>query len=201
MHTTELSDKWLLFVSWGAVYIIFLASFCLLLEVFRIISLCVLSCWDASQLMYHQLKSYIFNLETWIQISLYILSILFLSVFRTTCLCPQVWQWQVGVMAIFLAWFSVILRCAAFPSIGIYVIMFRKIFGTFLKVLLLAMLLVATFGLTFHMTFSEPQYQVSYIAMLCISNKCIYPPNKEYLCNLKLGLNSCPPAFRECSTN
>ena len=190
MHTTELSDGWLRFVSWDVIYIIFLASFRLLLEVFRIISLCVLSYWDASQLMYHQLKSYIFNLETWIQISLYILSILFLSVFRTTCLCPQVWQWQVGVMAIFLAWFSVILRCAAFPGIGIYVIMFRKIFGTFLKVLLLAMLLVATFGLTFHMTFSEPKYQVSYIAMLCISNKCIYPPNKEYLCILKLGLNS-----------
>ena len=189
MHTTELSGTRSRLVFLVAVGIIFLASFRLLLEVFRIIFLCILSCWDASQLMYH-LKSYIFNLETWIQISLYILSIIFVSVFRTTCLCPHVWQWQIGVMAIFLAWFSVILRCAAFPGIGIYVIMFRKIFGTFLKVLLLAILLVATFGLTFYMTFSEPQYQVSYIAMLCISNKCIYPPNKEHLCIFNLGLNS-----------
>ena len=195
MYTTELSDARSRFVFLGAAYIIFLASLLLLLEVFRIIFLCILSYRDASQLVY-QLKSYIFNLETWIHISLYILSIIFLSIFRTTCMCPYVWQWQVGVMAIFLAWFSVILKCAAFPGIGIYVIMFRKIFGTFLKVLLLAILLVATFGLTFHMTFSEPQYQVSYIAMLCI-----YPPNKEYLCILKLGLNSWAPAFRGCSTN
>ena len=110
---------------------------------------------------FSQLKSYLFDWVNWIEISLYILSIIFVSVFRTTCLCPEEWQWQVGVMAILLAWIDLIAICAKFPSIGIYVIMFGKIVGTFLKVILLSMLLVVTFGLTFYMTFSEPQIQVS----------------------------------------
>ena len=76
-------------------------------------------------------------------------------------MCPHEWQWQVGVMAILLAWIDLIAICAKFPTIGIYVIMFGKIVGTFLKVIVLSMLLVVTFGLTFYMTFSELQIQVS----------------------------------------
>ena len=115
---------------------------------------------EASQFWY-QLKSYLFDWVNWIEIPLYILSIIFVSVFRTTCLCPEGWQWQVGVMAILLAWIDQIVICSKFPSIGIYVIMFGKIVGSFLKVILLSVLLVVTFGLTLYMTFSEPQFQVS----------------------------------------
>ena len=147
MHTTELSDERSRFVLIAAVIIIILVGIRLLLE--------------ASQLVY-QLRSYLFDWVNWIEVSLYILSIIFVSVFRTTCLCPQEWQWQIGVMVIFLAWIDLIIVCAKFPNIGIYVIMFGKVLGTFLKVLLLSILLVATFGLTFYMTFSEPQYQVSH---------------------------------------
>ena len=146
MYTTELSGARSSFVFTAAVLIIVLAGIRLLLE--------------ASQLMYQRI-SYLLDWVNWIEISLYILSIIFVSVFRTTCLCPQVWQWQIGVMAILLAWIDLIIICAKFPNIGLYVIMFGKIFGTFLKVILLSTLLVATFGLTFYMTFSEPQYQVS----------------------------------------
>ena len=146
MHTTELSDTRSRFVFTAGVIIIILAGIRLLLE--------------ASQLVY-QLRSYLSDWVNWIEVSLYILSIIFVSVFRTTCLCPHVWQWQIGVVVIFLAWIDLIIVCAKFPNIGIYVIMFEKIFGTFLKVILLSILLVITFGLTFYMTFSEPQYQVS----------------------------------------
>ena len=155
MDTTELSDARSRFVFTAAVIIIILAGVRLLLE--------------ASQLVY-QLRSYISDWVNWIEVSLYILSIIFVSVFRTTCLCPHVWQWQLGVMVIFLAWIDLTIVCAKFPYIGIHVIMFGKILGTFLKVLLLAVLLVATFGITFYMTFSEPQYQVSHTAVLCISH-------------------------------
>ena len=151
MYTTELSGARSRFVFTAAAIIIVLAGIRLLLE--------------ASQLLY-QLKSYLFDWVNWIEVSLYILSIIFVSVFRTTCLCPQVWQWQIGVMAILLAWIDLIIICAKFPNIGLYVIMFGKIFGTFLKVILLSTLLVATFGLTFYMTFSEPQYQVSHTVMI-----------------------------------
>ena len=146
MHTTELSDTRSSFLCTAAAIIIILAGIRLVLE--------------ACQLIY-QLRSYLSDWVNWIETSLYILSIIFVSVFRTTCLCPQVWQWQIGVMAILLAWIDLIIICAKFPNLGLYVIMFGKIFGTFLKVILLSTLLVATFGLTFYMTFSEPQYQVS----------------------------------------
>ena len=129
----------------AAVIIIVLAALRLLLE--------------ASQFWY-QLISYISDWVNWIEISLYILSIIFVSVFRTPCLCPEGWQWQIGVMAVLLAWIDLIVICSKFPSIGIYVIMFVRIVRTFLKVSILSVLLVVTFGLTFYMTFSEPQFQV-----------------------------------------
>jgi len=144
--TCELSNTRLNFVFAAAVIIIVLAGLRLLLE--------------ASQFWY-QLKSYITDWVNWIEISLYILSIIFVSVFRTPCLCPEGWQWQIGVMAVLLAWIDLIVICSKFPSIGIYVIMFAKIVGTFLKVVFISILLVVTFGLTLYMTFSEPQLQVS----------------------------------------
>ena len=151
MHNTELSATRSLFVFTAAVIIIVLAGIRLLLE--------------ASQFWYQRI-SYLSDWVNWIEVSMYILSIIFVVVFRTTCLCPQVWQWQIGVMAIFLAWIDLIVICAKFPNIGLYVIMFGRIFLTFLKVILLSTLLVATFGLTFYMTFSEPQYQVSHTVMI-----------------------------------
>lgn len=115
---------------------------------------------EACQLCYEQM-SYIFDWANYFEISLYILSIIFVSVFQTTCMCPLEWQWQVGVMAVLLAWINLIGFCAKFPSIGIYVIIFGKVILTFLKVILLSILLVITFGITFYMTFSETQLQVS----------------------------------------
>lgn len=116
---------------------------------------------EALQLCY-DLMDYISNWVNWIEMILYVLSVIFVSTFRSTCLCPQEWQWQVGVIAILLAWIDLIVICAKFPSIGIYVLMFGRIFITFLKVILLSVLLMITFGLTFYMTFSEVQFQVSH---------------------------------------
>lgn len=109
---------------------------------------------------YYDPKTYLSDLANWIEIALYILSIIFVSVFRTTCMCSQEWQWQLGVVVIFFAWIDLIVICAKSPSIGIYIIMFGKIFLTFLKAVILPVLLVIMFGLTFYMTFSEPEFQV-----------------------------------------
>ena len=47
--------------------------------------------------------------------------------------CP----WQVGAIAIFLAWINFIWFLKRIPAIGIYMIMVKKIFVTFLKVRIL----------------------------------------------------------------
>ena len=117
--------------------------------------------------LFYEPKSYICNwvnlLVNLFEVSLYILSIIFVSVFWTPCMCPQEWQWQIGLIAVFLAWINLNRFFAKFPSTGIYVIMFGKIVLTFLKVIILSLLLLITFAITFHMTFSEEQFQVSHL--------------------------------------
>ena len=151
-HTTELSSTTLHFVFASAVIVIFLVVIHLFMKGFQ---LC------------HESKSYICNwvnlLVNIFEISLYVLSIMFVSVFWTPCMCLQKWQWQIGVIAILLAWVNLIRLSAKFPSMGIYIIMFGNIILTFLKVIILSVLLLSTFAITFHMIFSEPQFQVSHI--------------------------------------
>ena len=144
-HTAELSDSRSNFVLAGAVMTILFA----LVRLFK----------EAVQLRYDPI-SYLFDWVNWIEITLYILSIVFVSVFRTTCLCSQEWQWELGVVVVSSAWINLIIICAKSPSIGIYIIMFGKIILTFLKAIILPVLLVIMFGLTFYMIFSEPQFQV-----------------------------------------
>ena len=78
-------------------------------------------------------------------------------------MCPLEWQWQIGVVAILLAWINLIRFCVKFPSTGIYIIMFGHIVLTFLKVIVLSMLLLTTFAITFYMIFSEALFQVSHV--------------------------------------
>ena len=127
----------------------------------------------AFQLRYEP-KICIHDWMNFFEVCLYILSIIFVSVFRTPCMCPQKWQWQIGVVAILLAWINLIRFCAKFPSTGIYIIMFGNIVLTFLKVIILSVLLLTTFAITFYMILSEAQFQVSRIqrdppvALVCI---------------------------------
>ena len=44
-------------------------------------------------------------------------------------------QWQAGAIAVFLGWINFIWFLKRFPAYGIYIIMVKKIFVTFLKVL------------------------------------------------------------------
>ena len=151
-HTAELSSTTLHFVFASAVMVILLVVIHLFMKGFQ---LC------------HESKSYICNwvnlLVNVFEVSLYVLSIIFVSVIWTPCMCPQEWQWQIGVIAILLAWVNLIRFFAKFPSTGIYVIMFGRILLTFLKVIILSVLLLITFAITFYMTFSETQFQVSHI--------------------------------------
>ena len=140
----------------------------------------------AFQLCY-QPKIFIYDWMNVFEISLYILSIMFVSVFGTPCMCPQSWQWQIGVVAILLAWINLIRFCAKFPSMGIYIIMFGNIVLTFLKVIILSVLLLSTFAITFYMVFSEPQFQVSHIqrnrpiVLVCIRIHTLHCVNEEFI--------------------
>ena len=107
-----------------------------------------------------QLLRYIMDWINWMEIALYLCSIIFVWVFHVDCPCPLTWQWQIGVVGIFLGWIDLIVFISKFPLTGIYVLMFIKILYTFLKILVLSVLLMLAFGLTFFLTFTQPEILV-----------------------------------------
>ena len=107
-----------------------------------------------------QFPHYLLDWINWIEIALYVCSINFVWIFHEDCLCPLTWQWQIGVVAVFLGWIDLIVFISKFPLTGIYVLMFVKILYTFLKILILSILLVLAFGLTFYLAFTEPEILV-----------------------------------------
>lgn len=103
---------------------------------------------------------YLLSWVNWIELLIFSSSILFVATFLTDCLCPTVWQWQVGAIAIFLGWVDLIVFIRKLPGTGIYVVMFLDIFYTFWRLFFLSMLLVIAFGLAFYMAFYEPNANV-----------------------------------------
>ena len=121
--------------------------------------------------------NYVKDWENWMEMALYVCSIVFAWVFYTECLCPFEWQWQVGVVSMFLGWITFLVFVQEFPNTGIYVLMFLRICYTFLKAgaVILFTLLVLAFSLTFYMVFYEPQFQVSIeLLRFFLINKFMY---------------------------
>ena len=117
---------------------------------------------EVLQMVQFRLK-YLMDWTNWLELVLYSSTVLFVSVFGAPCLCPQNWQWQFGILAVFLAWINLVLFIQKFPLIGIYIVMFLKIVYTFLWTVVLSLLLLTAFGLAFYMAFYEPVYKVSKI--------------------------------------
>ena len=105
---------------------------------------------------------YLLDWVNWVEIPLYLCSIIFVFVFATPCLCVYHWQWQFGVIAIFLGWIVLITFFQKWPLTGVYVLMFVHIIWSYLKVAFLAVLLITAFGLAFYLQFSEPSENVSH---------------------------------------
>ena len=112
------------------------------------------------QLIFQRL-SYITDWVNWVESAQYICSIIFVVVYGTDCFCVIDWQWQVGVVAVFLGWINLILFVSKLPFVGIYVIILIKICVTFVELLVLTLLLIVAFGLPFYMTFFDLNALVS----------------------------------------
>jgi len=118
---------------------------------------------------------YLLDWVNWLEIPLYLFSIMFTFVFATPCLCVYSWQWQIGVIAVFLGWIGLITFLQKWPLTGVYVLMFVNIIMSFLKIVFLALLLVIAFGLAFYMLLFEPDEMVSQsciLQLLLVSTVC-----------------------------
>lgn len=140
----ELLKKVLLSIS---AFVILFSIIRLLIELFQAIQLRV---WR-----------YLLSWINWVEILVFSSSLFFCITFFTDCLCPTVWQWQIGVVAIFLGWVTLIVFIRKLPGTGIYVVMFMDIFYTFWRLFFLSVLLVVAFGLAFYLAFYEPDIPVS----------------------------------------
>uniref|UniRef100_H2YPY9 Ion transport domain-containing protein n=1 Tax=Ciona savignyi TaxID=51511 RepID=H2YPY9_CIOSA len=79
----------------------------------------------------------------------------------------QNWQWQCGVMALFLSWMDLLLYIRKIPYLGIYVVMFNDVFKTFVKFSLVFLLFILSFAFTFHTLLqNEPQFEDAFNAIL-----------------------------------
>ena len=96
-----------------------------------------------------------------VEVAQYTCTIIFVVIYQNQCFCVSVWQWQVGVAAVFLGWIVVVFYMVDLPFVGIYVLILIRICMTFFKFIILALLLIFTFGFTFHMIFYDRNVSVS----------------------------------------
>ena len=110
---------------------------------------------EAIQFIYDRV-GYITDWENWIEVVLFISSIIFASgAYVQCCVCVENWQWQLGALAIFLSWLDLVLFMKKLPLFGVYVVMYIQIIYTFLRFMFLALLFIVAFGLSFYMLFVQ----------------------------------------------
>ena len=97
--------------------------------------------------------NYFLSYENYFQISLFVLTIMFVSGFSHDCWCFPGWQWQIGALAVFLGWFNIVILLNEMPWIGIPINMLFNIMFTFLKLIPLPILLTISFAIPFYMLF------------------------------------------------
>ena len=81
------------FVRSAAIIIILLSTFQLVMEFIQFLL---------------QPQLYFTDLASWIKVPYIACTIIFAFTFFNSCLCPKPWQWQVGIVAVFLVWADLI---------------------------------------------------------------------------------------------
>ena len=84
---------------------------------------------------------------------MFFLTIIFVFGFVNDCWCAPPWQWQIGALAVFMAFFNLILMLKRMPVLGVPINMLLIIIITFLRLLYLPLLLILSFSIPFYMVF------------------------------------------------
>ncbi|XP_070195077.1 transient receptor potential cation channel subfamily A member 1-like isoform X2 [Littorina saxatilis] len=103
--------------------------------------------------MITQKRRYFADQQNAFEWSLYITSLLFSGPFIFNLTFH--WQWEAGALAVFMAWFNLLVILQRFDFFGIYVVMFLEILRTLLQALCVFSILIVAFGLSFHMLLSH----------------------------------------------
>lgn len=85
--------------------------------------------------------------------AMFLLTIVFVFGFWNDCWCTPPWQWQIGALAVFMAYINVLLLLKGIPVLGVPINMLLNIVITFLKLIYLPVLLIFSFAIPFYMLF------------------------------------------------
>ena len=89
--------------------------------------------------------------QNYFQLGTFVGCIIFLVGFGNPCWCTPDWQWQIGALAVCLAWFNFVIMLKDMPFAGVPINIFFNIVMTFLRLLFLPILLTLAFGIPFFM--------------------------------------------------
>ena len=103
--------------------------------------------------MMRERQKYFFDYETVIRAGVFLLTIVFVFGYWNDCWCAPPWQWQIGALAVFLAYINIILLLKGMPIIGVPINMLLNIVFTFLRLIYLPFLLIFAFAIPFYMLF------------------------------------------------
>ena len=130
----------------------FLSTATVVLVIFSCINLAL----EGLQALNRKLN-YFSEWRNYVEIGLSSLTISFVfSVRFNDCFCPNASQWQLGCVAIFLAWIDLILLMNTIPFVATSINMLISIMNSFLKLVFLPVLLIISFGIPLFLLFHEP---------------------------------------------
>lgn len=94
-----------------------------------------------------------FYFELVFRAAVFLLTIVFVFGFLNDCWCAPPWQWQIGALALFMAFFNSVLLLKGMPFFGVPINMLLNIVITFLALVYLPLLLILSFAIPFYMLF------------------------------------------------
>lgn len=127
------------FLNTSAAIIIIICIYYLLIELFK--------------LRKRHCKAYLTDAENYFHTITYICVIIFVFPVGHTCWCYPSWKWQIGALAVFLAWIHNFILLKHIPGVGQPITMLFNVYVNFLTLIYLPLLLILTFALPFYMLF------------------------------------------------
>ena len=101
-------------------------------------------------------QNYLTELENYMEILLIVSTVIFtIAAQAEECFCLRGYAWQLGALAVFLAWIDLVLYLKKLPLTGIPINMLQSVVVTFLRLIYLPAILIIAFAIPFYMIFSR----------------------------------------------
>ena len=132
---------------------IVLAAFIILLAIFRLL-------FESGQII-GDIRGYFISLDNYVEWFIYIGAIIYVSdVFKNrqdvgACGYDNSYIWELGAFVVLLSWFNLAVFLRKLPLLGIYILMLLHVVVTFFRIMLLGLVFIIGFSVSFYMVFRQ----------------------------------------------